>query len=223
LYTRVYVESVMTTYTDLELWSIISAVYYDKNEYITIEAGRTKHGLRRQIGGLQAEVIHTESIDPVEKVGHPADVFVTPRDVFDLTVYGDLGTVRRRLDELVAEGLLEFHGDVSSRSEGDRRLYLPAELDREELVECLHELDGRPDPSVLRGERLTHVVPSDFTHQEGGMFIYDKNSDIKIDVSKPSDQRSIRKYVEQQLNQEGLTADLGNFYYKLRDRAGLIE
>ncbi|MFD1641791.1 hypothetical protein [Halohasta litorea] len=213
----------MTTYTDLELWAIISAVYYDKNEFITVEAGRTKHGLRRQIGGLQAEVLHTESIDPVEKVGHPAEVFVTPRDVFDLTVYGDLGTVRRRLDDLVAEGLLDFHGDVVSHSEGDRRLYLPAELDRKQLVESLHELDGRPVPSVLQEERLTHVVPSDFTHKDGGVFTYDKDSNIEVDVSKPDDQRSIRKYVEQQLHEEGLTADIGNFYYKLRDHAGLIE
>lgn len=213
----------MTTYTNLELWAIVSAVYYDKNEFVAVESGRTTSGLRQQVTGLQAEVLHTESIDPVEKVGRPAEVFVTPRGVFDLTEYSDLGTVRRRLDDLVEEGLLEFHGDVVSHANGERRLYLPADLDQEELVKCLHELDGRPIPSNIHREGLKHVVPSDFLHKDGSVFVFDENTQINIDVGEPDDGRSIRKYVEQQLTEQGLTADIGNFYYKLRDRGGLTD
>lgn len=211
----------MTTYTNLELWAIVSAVYYDKNEFITVESGTTASGLQQQITGLQAEVLHSHSIDPVEKVGRPAETFVTPRDVYDLTVYSDIGTVRRRLDDLAEAGLLEFHGDIVSHTEGNRRLYLPAEMDREELVGRLHDLDGRPIPSKLRGGELEHVVPSDFSHEGDGVFVLDEDRDVQIDVSDPEDGRSIRDYVEQQLTEQGLTADIGNFYYKLRDRAGL--
>jgi len=190
---------------------------------MTVETGQTSSGLRQQITGFQAELLHTEYIDPVEKVGRPAKVFVTPRDVFDLTVYGDLGTVRRRLDDLVEEGLLEFHGDVVSHADGERRLYIPAQLDREKLIERLHKLDGRPIPSKLRGESLEHVVPSDFSHKEGSVFVFDEDPEVEIDVGDPGDNRSIRGYVEQQLTERGLTADIGNFYYKLRDRAGLTD
>lgn len=211
----------MTTYTNLELWAIASAKYYDKNEFVTVESGRTASGLQQQITGLQAEVLHNHSVDSIEEVGRPAEVFITPRDVYDLTVYRDLGTVRRRLDDLTEAGLLEFHGDVVSHTDGERRLYLPAEMDVGEVVKRLHELDGRPVPSKLRGGELEHVVPGDFSHEDGSVFLFDKDHNVQIDVGDPEDNRSIRDYVEQQLTEQGLTADIGNFYYTLRDRVGL--
>lgn len=214
---------VVTTYTDLELWAIVSAVYYDKNEFMTIQTGRTAGGLRQQVAGLQAELLHTESIDPVEQVARPAEVFVTPRDVFELTTYGDMGTVRHRLNSLVEEGLLELHGDIVSHAEGERRLYIPAEMGHEELVSRLHKLSGRPLPPKVAGNGLEHVVPTDFTHKEEGVFVFDEDDDVEIDVADPGDGRSIRRYVEQQLVDAGLTADVDNFYYKLRKWAGLVD
>ena len=213
----------MTTYTDLELWAIVSAVYHDKNEFVTIEAGRNEHGLRQQIGGLQAEIIHNGGIEPVEKVGQPEEVFVTPRDVFESTVYNDVGTVRQRLEDLAREDLLECHGDVLSNPEGERHLYIPTTIENNELISHLHELSGRPIPSSLTDKNLEHVVPTDFSHEGKGKFIMDGNEDIKIDVSDPDGGDSIRRYVEKQLLENGLTADVNNFYYSLRKRAGLVD
>lgn len=213
----------MTTYTDLELWAVVSAIYYDKNEFMTIQTGRTDDGLRQQVAGLQAELLHTESIDPVEQVARPAEVFVTPRDVFELTMYGDMGTVRRRLNNLVEEGLLEMHGEVASHPEGKRRLYIPAEMGHEKLVSQLHKLSGRSLPPEVASDGLEHVVPTDFTHEGGSVFVFDEDGDVEIDVADPRDGQSIRRYVKQQLVDVGLTADIDNFYYKLRKRAGLVD
>lgn len=211
----------MTHYTHIELYGIALTVFYDKNDIITVESDQTERNIQQQITGLQAEVLHTQSIDRIERVGNPRDIFVTPRDVYELTDYADVGRVRERLDDLTEAGLLEFHGDIASRRNGESRLYLPAEVGRDEVSERLHNLDNRSIPSKLHGKELENVVPSDFSHKSGSIFVYDKDCDVQVDVGAPADGGSIRGSVERQLTEHGMTADINNFYYALRDRAGL--
>jgi len=107
----------MATYNDLELWAVVSAIYYDRNEIITYPTGETRGHVHEAVTGLQAELLHTESIEGLEDVGQPEEVFITPRDILESTTYTELGTVRRRLDELVDDGLLDVHGDLTSNPE----------------------------------------------------------------------------------------------------------
>lgn len=118
----------MTTYSDLELWAVVSAIYYDRNEIVTYPTGETQGHVHEAVTGLQAELRHTASIEGLEDVGQPETVFITPRDILESTTYTELSTVRRRLDELVDDGLLDTHENLTSNPEGEHRLYLPANL-----------------------------------------------------------------------------------------------
>jgi len=118
----------MATYSDLELWAVVSAIYYDRNEIVTYPMGETRGHVQEAVTGLQAELLHTDSIEEGEDVGQPGEVFITPRDILESTNYTELGTVRRRLDELVDDGLLDVYSDLASNSEGEHRFYLPANL-----------------------------------------------------------------------------------------------
>jgi hypothetical protein len=92
----------------------------------------------------------------------------------------------------------------------------------EELVKRLHGMNNRPIPPELKLD-LEHVTAGQFSHRRDGIFVFDadRDVDVEVDVDYPEDDRSIRQYVEDQLTEQGLTADIGNFYYKLRDRVGL--
>ena len=160
-----------------------------------------------------------EPIEEIEDVGQPEHVFITPRDILELTNYTELGTVRRRLDELVDDGSLKIHGDFVSNPEGENRLYLPANLGHEDLVRTFHERDGRPIPDSLQPEMHTYVTPSDFVHGEGAIFELERDRTVQIDVGEPADGRSIQAIVDDQLAESVLTADLNNFVYTLRNRA----
>ena len=118
----------MATYSDLELWAVVSAIYYDRNKIVTYPMGETRGHVQEAVTGLQAELLHTDSIKEGEDVGQPGEVFITPRDILEVTTYTELGTVRRRLDELVDDGLLDVYSDLASNSEGEHRFYLPANL-----------------------------------------------------------------------------------------------
>jgi hypothetical protein len=175
------------------------------------------------VTGLQAELLHTESVEEGEDVGQPKEVFITPRDILEVTTYTALGTVRRRLDELVDDGLLNVHNDPASNLGGEHRLYLPANLGHQELVRTLHERDGRPIPESLQPETRTHVTPSDFVHDDGAIFELERDRTVQIDVGEPADGRSIQAAVGDQLAENALTADLNNFVYILRTRANLTD
>lgn len=209
------------THSDAEILNIARVVFDEKNDPVTVRRGRTESGLQKQITGQQAEIIHNHSVDRVDKVGSGslAEIFVTPQDVCDVTTYSDTGSVRRRLDDLVDEGVLELHGVVEG-AQSSRRLYLPAQVDGTELVKRLHSMNNRPIPPELKLD-LEHVTPKQFSHLRDGIFVLDADRDVEVDVDYPEDDRSIRQYVEDQLTEQGLTADIGNFYYKLRDRVGL--
>lgn len=213
----------MATYSDLELWAVVSAIYYDRNEIVTYPTGETRGHVQKAVTGLQAELLHTDSIKDGEDVGQPEEVFITPRDILEVTTYTELGTVRQRLDELVDDGLLDVHGDLISNPEGEHRLYLPANLGHQEVVRTLHERDGRPIPESLQSETHTHVTPSDFTHSEGAIFELERDGTVQIDVGEPGDGRSIQAAVGDQLAENALTADLNNFVYTLRTRANLTD
>jgi len=213
----------MTTYSDLELWALVSAVYYDNNEFVTYPTGETRGQVREALTGLQAELLHTEAIESIEDSGQPANVFITPRDILALTNYTELGTVRRRLDKLVDDGLLETHGEFESTPEGEHRRYLPATLEHENLVRTLHERDGRSIPDALQPETRSHVAPSEFSHDDGTVFELEREQTIHIDVGKPASDQSIQATVADQLAANGLSADLNNFVYTLRNRANLID
>ena len=210
----------MTSYTDLELWALVSAVYYDRNEIVTYPTGKTQGRAREAVTGLQAEILHTESADEIEDIG-PDEVFVTSRDICEITNYTELGTVRRRLDDLVDEGLLEHHSDMADNPQNEHRQYLPAELGYEDVVKALHERDGRSIPDSLQPETRTHVTPSDFVHAGETVFELESDRTIQLDVGEPADGQSIQGAIGEQLDTHNLTADLNNFVYTLRDRAGL--
>lgn len=213
----------MATYSDLELWAVVSAIYYDCNEIVTYPTGETRGHVQEAVTGLQAELLHTESVEEGEDVGQPGEVFITPRDILEVTTYTELGTVRRRLDKLVDDGLLDVHGDLTSNPEGEHRLYLPSTLGHQELVRTLHERAGRPIPESLQPETRIHVTPSDFVHDEGAIFELERDRTVQIDVGEPADGRSIQAAVGDQLAENALTADLNNFVYTLRTRANLTD
>ncbi|MFN1126858.1 hypothetical protein [Halobacterium salinarum] len=213
----------MASYSDLELWAVVSAIYYDRNEIVTCPTGETRGHVQEAVTGLQAELLHAESIEEGEDVGQPGEVFITPRDILEVTTYTELGTVRRRLDELVDDGLLDIYGDLTSNPEGEHRLYLPANLGHQEVVRTLHDRDGRPIPESLQSEMRTHVTPSDFNHSEGAIFELERDGTVQIDVGEPADGRSIQAAVGDQLAENALTADLNNFVYILRTRANLTD
>lgn len=208
-------------HSDAEILNIAHAQYDEKNDPVTVKCGRTESGLQKQITGRPGEIVHNHTVDRVDKVGSGslAEIFVTPQDVCDVTTYSDTGSVRRRLDDLVDEGVLELHGVVED-AQSSRRLYLPAQVGAEELVKRLHGMNNRPIPPELKLD-LEHVTAGQFSHRRDGIFVFDADRDVEVDVDYPGDDRSIRQYVEDQLTEQGLTADIGNFYYKLRDRVGL--
>ncbi|MFC4451193.1 hypothetical protein [Halorussus aquaticus] len=208
----------MVSISDTELFGMVVALYQEKNDYATYQKPDSRDRLTETIHGLQGDLLHYHNVDIVEEVGHPDEVFVTVRDVATLTGYSQ-DNARRRLDVLVDEGLLIFHGDVPG--ENTQRLYLPADLPVKEKFAKLHELDGRSIPPQLTDR--TSVTPGDFDHAEGGVFVYEENPTIGVDVEAPEDW-SIRAYVEDQLSKNDLVAtDLDNFCYKLRQKAELIE
>lgn len=104
----------MATYSDLELWSVVSAIYYDRNEIVTYPTGETRGHVQEAVTGLQAELLHTDSIKEGEDVGQPETVFISPRDILESTTYTELGTVRRAVDELVDDGLLDVYSDLTN-------------------------------------------------------------------------------------------------------------
>lgn len=213
----------MATYSDLELWAVVSAIYYDRNEIVTYPTGETRGHVREAVTGLQAEHLHTESIEEGEDVGQPGEVFITPRDILESTNYTELGTVRRRLDELVDDRLLDVYGDFTSIPNGGHRLYLPANLGHQEVIRTLHDRDGRPIPESLQSETRKHVTPSDFNHSAGAIFELERDGTVQIDVGVPAGGRSIQAAVGDQLAENALTADLNNFVYTLRTRANLTD
>ncbi|MFC6723685.1 hypothetical protein ACFQE1_04650 [Halobium palmae] len=192
---------------------MVSAIYYDRNEIVTYPTGETRGHVQEAVTGLQAELLHTESIEEGEDIGRPREVFITPRDILKSTTYTELGTVRQRLDELVDDGLLDVYSDLASNSEGEHRFYLPANLSHQEVVRTLHDRDGRPIPESLQSETHMHVTPSDFTHSEGAIFDLERDEIVQIDVGEPADGRSIQAAVDDQLAENALTADLNNFVY----------
>jgi hypothetical protein len=206
-------------YSKAEIYNMTLVQYDEKNEPVTVTRGRTESGLQKQITGRPAEIIHNHSVDRVDKVGSLAEIFVTPQDVCDMTTYSDTGSVRRRLDNLVDEGVLELHGVVED-AQSSRRLYLPAQVDGTELVKRLHSMSNRPIPPELKLD-LEHVAAGQFSHLRDGIFVFDADRDVEVDVDYPEDDRSIRQYVEDQLAEQGLTANIGNFYWRLRDRVGM--
>ena len=213
----------MATYSDLELWAVVSAIYYDRNEIVTYPTGETRGNVHEAVTGLQAELLHTDSIEDIEDVGQPKEVFIIPRDILEVTTYTELGTVRRRLDKRVDDGLLERHSDHTSDRDCKHRLYLPASLGHQELVRRLHERDGRPITESLQPETHLHITPSDFVHDDGAIFELERDRTVHIDVGEPVDGRSIQAAVGNQLAENALTADLNNFVYTLRTRANLTD
>lgn len=213
----------MAIYSDLELWAVVSAIYYDRNEIVTFPTGETRGHVQEAVTGLQAELLHTDSIKEGEDVGQPETVFLTPRDILESTNYTELGTVRRRLDELVDDGLLDIYGGLASNPEGEHRFYLPANLSHQKVVRTLHDRDERPIPESLQSETRTHVTPSHFVHDEGAIFELERDETVQIDVGEPADGRSIQAAVGDQLAENALTADLNNFVYTLRTRANLTD
>lgn len=69
----------------------------------------------------------------------------------------------------------------------------------------------------LKEIKENKVVPSTFRHEGGGIFSYNRDSSIKLDLNG-----SI-KMVERELTKQGLSSqNIGGFYYLLRKRAGLL-
>lgn len=55
----------------------------------------------------------------VEDFGKPDEAFIAPCSILELTNYTELGTVRRRLNKLVDDGLLDIHGTLASNPDGE--------------------------------------------------------------------------------------------------------
>ena len=51
----------MATYSDLELWAVVSAICYDRNELVTYPTGETRGHVQEAVTGLQAELLHADS------------------------------------------------------------------------------------------------------------------------------------------------------------------
>lgn len=202
-----------------KVWAAVMTDYFTSNETVLC---RKEDKIRETsfIYGYQAEIIHDNEIDVIEKVGHPDEVFVTAPKLARL-LNCTPETARKWLKRFQAHGILKQHGDTEIKGRVEF-LYLP---DLEDAADVFTVLDDLVDGSSgAESTNLTEVTPGDFRLTESkGIYRYREDPDITIDVRENRNTQSIQENIEKQLEQVGLIPSSShNFSYQLRESAGLV-
>ena len=202
----------------------VLALFYGENDvrlYHEEDTEGTDNGLSsfEVVAGLQADLLDSGVHTPiVEQVGHPDEVFVHAGSLsraLECTVQ----TARNRLEELERQGLVREHGDITA-DVGNVRIFRPTLDNTLEYLDKAEKLAG--NTTAVKGDDLTPVMPSDFTHLGDGQWQYTRNDAVVIDVTDPIG-KSIRQNIQDQLSEHDLKAtSMKNFQHQLRSKAGLI-